>query len=74
MSQKLPRDISHDRLVRFLLKRGCVQAREGAKHTWMKNPEGEYFAIPRHTALKTGLLNAVLKQAGVDRQDAIKNL
>lgn len=51
---KLPRDVSHDRLVRFLCHRGWTIARERG----------------RHTVLKTGMLAAIRAQASVTREEA----
>lgn len=64
---KIPRDCSHDRLVRFLRKRGWV-ATEGARHTVMSR-SGDHLTVPRHTVLKTGTVAAILKQAGVTEQE-----
>jgi predicted RNA binding protein YcfA (HicA-like mRNA interferase family) len=64
---KTPRDLSHDRLVRFLQRNGWVVAREGGRHTIMTKGPRE-LSVPRHSVLKTGTVSAVLKQAGIERE------
>ena len=58
---KLPRDVSRDRLLRFLRRHVWVVAREGARHTVI-GKNGVHVAIPRHATLKTGVVSAILKQ------------
>jgi predicted RNA binding protein YcfA (HicA-like mRNA interferase family) len=66
---KLPRDVSYERLRRFLLRHGWTLAREGARHAVFAR-EGEHVSVPRHGSLKTGTLAAILRQAGLmDRAD-----
>lgn len=71
---KLPRDVSPRDLIRFLRKRGCEVVREGAKHTVMVCPGSGPFTIPRAAKLKVGTLSAILKQAGVPRDEAVRGL
>lgn len=71
---KLPRGVKPRKLIRFLKKRGCRVVREGAKHTVMACPESDPFTVPRGGTLKVGTLNAILKQAGISRQDVVENL
>jgi predicted RNA binding protein YcfA (HicA-like mRNA interferase family) len=66
---KVPRDVSHYRLVRFLLKRGWQVVREGAKHTVVSKGD-DSIAIPRHGVLKTGLVAKILKQANIAADDS----
>jgi predicted RNA binding protein YcfA (HicA-like mRNA interferase family) len=60
---KLPRDVSHDRLVRFLRKRGWAVV-GGSRHTVLERG-GIQLTVPRHGKLKTGTVAVILKQAGV---------
>ena len=69
---KLPRDVSHDRMVRFLRKRGWTLLREGARHTILRRGLVD-LAVPRHTLLKTGTVAAILAQAEV-RPGELKDL
>lgn len=70
---KVPRDVSHDALVRFLLRNGWKLAREGARHTVLAR-EGNHVSVPRHASLKTGTVRAILREAGVDPEDAAREL
>jgi predicted RNA binding protein YcfA (HicA-like mRNA interferase family) len=60
---RLARDVSHDRLVRFVRRHGWVVAREGGRHT-IVSKAGVQVAVPRHLVLKVGTLAAILKQTG----------
>lgn len=63
MTPKLPRDVSHDDVVRFLRRRGWEYA-AGSRHTLMHKGDVQ-VTVPRHAKLKTGTLAAILKQAAV---------
>lgn len=60
---KLPRDVSHDRMVRFLRSHGWNVA-GGSRHTVLER-DGVQLTVPRHSKLKTGTVAAILKQAAV---------
>ncbi|HLE96135.1 MAG TPA: type II toxin-antitoxin system HicA family toxin [Candidatus Thermoplasmatota archaeon] len=62
---KVPRDLSHDRLIRFLRREGWPVVREGARHTVVGRP-GRHVAVPRHSRLDTGTVAAILRQCGID--------
>lgn len=62
---KLPRDVSHDRLLRFLARHGWPIARAGARHT-VVGRGGAHVAVPRHHRLKTGTVAAILKECGIE--------
>lgn len=68
---KLPRDVSHDGMLRFLRRHGWRVAREGARHTIVERG-GEHVAVPRHEKLKTGTVAAILRQTGL--ADAAEDL
>ncbi|MHB8605109.1 MAG: type II toxin-antitoxin system HicA family toxin [Thermoplasmatota archaeon] len=64
---KLPRDVSHDRVVRFLAKRGWA-AEAGARHTLLHRGR-EQLTVPRHSLLTPGTLQSILKRARVPRDE-----
>lgn len=70
---KLPRDVSHDRLIRFLGRHGWTVAREGARHTIVAKP-GIEVAVPRHGVLKTGTTAAILRQTGPWLDEELRGL
>lgn len=61
---KLPRDVSHDRMLRFLHRHGWRLARQGARHTLVER-DGVHVAVPRHSFLKTGTVGAILRETGL---------
>lgn len=64
---KLPRDVSHTRLLRFLRRHGWRVAREGSRHTIVTDGN-EHVAVPRHHVLKTGTIAAILRQTALSDQ------
>lgn len=64
---KLPRDVSAERLGRFLVRHGWTLARAGGRHA-IFSKGGEHVAVPRHAALKTGTLATILKQTGLEER------
>lgn len=70
---KVPRDVSHDSLVRLLGRHGWRVAREGGRHTILARA-GEHLSVPRHSVLKTGTVAKILKQAGIPIGRALREL
>lgn len=66
---KVPRDVSPQRMLRFLQKRGWRVSREGGRHTVLSK-DSTQVAIPRHGPLKTGTVAAILKQCDIDSQES----
>lgn len=55
-------------LIKILKREGCYKERSGSNHdVWFSPKNGKRFQLPRHGAqeIKTGLLHAILKQAGL---------
>lgn len=60
--------MKHSELVKLLKKSGCYKDRNGTNHDmWYSPITRRTFAVPRHGSqeVKTGLANAILKQAGL---------
>ncbi|MHB8603732.1 MAG: type II toxin-antitoxin system HicA family toxin [Thermoplasmatota archaeon] len=70
---KLPRDVSGERVIRFLRHRGWMIEREGARHTVLAKG-AVHVAVPRHARLKTGTLAAILREARVRADEAVDEL
>lgn len=55
-------------LVKLLKANGCHKERDGGNHEiWYSPVSKKRFQVPRHGSkeVKTGLLNGILKQAGL---------
>ncbi len=79
MSPKLPRDLSGERLIKLLCSRfGYVEANRVGSHAVLRSMEGGHLSIPVHSALRAGLLGAILKefevQTGKSREDVLRLL
>ncbi|MHB8867795.1 MAG: type II toxin-antitoxin system HicA family toxin [Thermoleophilia bacterium] len=54
------------RLIDHLVAHGCVQLREGARHSWWQNPElKRRSAVPRHTEISNNLARRICRDLGV---------
>ncbi len=75
MSPKLPAVKPRD-LIRVLEKKGWEQRRTRGSHHYFVKPEiQEAIAVPVHNRdLKPGLLLAILKTAGISREEFVQLL
>jgi len=54
------------KLIKHLLKNGCILEREGKKHTLFYNPESEKSAtVPRHREINTFTARGICKDLGI---------
>jgi predicted RNA binding protein YcfA (HicA-like mRNA interferase family) len=78
---KIPRDLGGEELARLLGRYGYVASRQTGSHlrltTSFRGAE-HHITIPRHTPLKIGTLNSILKDVAsyleMDRQQLIDAL
>ena len=69
MSQRLP-VVSGARLVGALRRVGWEQVRQRGSHVRLKHPDRPTaLVVPLHRELKRGTLAAILRDAGLDRDD-----
>ena len=73
---KLPRDVSGDRLIDTLQGLGYRVIRQKGSHTRLLHdgPPTHRISVPRHKALKTGTLHAILTDVAAMRSVAIDSL
>jgi len=77
---KLPRDWSGEELARRLQKYGYIVTRQTGSHMRLTTAQGgeHHITIPRHSPLRVGTLNSILKDVaqhfGVDRDILITSL
>jgi predicted RNA binding protein YcfA (HicA-like mRNA interferase family) len=61
---KIPRDVSGDELAKYLAQFGYAVTRQTGSHMRLtsssKGPK-HHITIPRHTPLKIGTMNSILK-------------
>jgi predicted RNA binding protein YcfA (HicA-like mRNA interferase family) len=78
---KVPRNVSGDRLVRVLCRRGYWVVRQTGSHATLTRREDHvehHVTVPMHNPIKVGTLNSILGSVvghlGVDRDDLIAEL
>ena len=77
---RLPRDLDGEALARLLRRYGYVMTCQTGSHMRLTTAvEGEHhITIPRHSPLRVGTLNAILKDVaqhfGIDRDDLLVSL
>jgi mRNA interferase HicA len=58
--------MKRERFMRHLAEHGCVEMREGGRHTMVANPStGQMQAVPRHREIKGGLLQKICRGLSV---------
>jgi len=69
---KLP-SLKTKKVVRALEKAGFEIRRQTGSHITLKNKEGKITTVPMHTKdIKKGLLQAIIKQAGLSVDEFLK--
>jgi predicted RNA binding protein YcfA (HicA-like mRNA interferase family) len=74
---KLPRDLSGDDLVRHLCKLwGYLRIHQVGSHVILQtqHPTPHRIAVPAHTALRVGTLNAILSDIAAHKQVAKEDI
>jgi predicted RNA binding protein YcfA (HicA-like mRNA interferase family) len=77
---KLPRDLSGDDLAKLLRKYGYVVTRQVGSHMRLTTQQGSehHITIPRHSSLRVGTLNDMLKDVaqhlGMERDELAESL
>ena len=70
---KLPRDLSGADIVKALQRLGFRVERQKGCHIQLSKAT-VHVTVPAHKPVKTGTLNSILKQAGIDADELIENL
>ena len=70
---KLPRDVPGKKVISALEKVGFEVSRVSGSHYVMVRGD-QRAVVPFHKAVKTGTLNAILKQIGMDPEEFAKLL
>jgi len=68
------RDISGDRAIRAFERLGYRIARTRGSHVILEHPNRKPLVIPRHRRLRTGMLMARIKDAGLTVEEFEKVL
>ncbi len=78
---KLPRDLSGERLAQVLCSEwGYVRSHQSGSHIVLDTdkPTSHRIAIPAHSSLRIGTLNAILRSVaahkGISRDDLLETL
>lgn len=70
---KLP-VISGDELIKVLKRLSYRVVRQRGSHVRLKAPDKPSLTVPRHKAIKPGLLAKIIKDAGISRAEFKKLL
>ena len=69
--QRLP-IVSGDRFVRLMEFVGYVWDHTQGSHMILLHPDGRRLSVPRHRELGHGLLRALIRDAGLTREEFLK--
>jgi len=71
---RLPRDVSGMEAIKALKKIGYVPIRQKGSHVVLEGRDGRLIVVPLHRRLKTGLLRAIIREAGVSVEEFVELL
>ena len=71
---KLPRDVTAEEAVKVFVKAGGVLRKGKGSHVNIKMPSGVIITIPARGRLKTGLLRAAIRKAGLTVEGFVRLL
>ena len=71
---KLPRKISGKDLLKAFQRLGFELVRQRGSHAFLRHPDGRRLTIPVYDAVPINLLNWILAEAKVTRQELLKLL
>jgi len=77
---KLPRDWGGEKLARLLRRYGYEVTRQTGSHMRLTTYQGgeHHITIPRHSPLKVGTLNSILREVaghlGLERDELLREL
>ncbi|WP_456365249.1 type II toxin-antitoxin system HicA family toxin [Thermococcus sp.] len=71
---KLPRGISGADAIKALKKVGYRPIRQKGSHVVLEGRDGRLIVVPLHKRLKTGLLRAIIREAGLSVEEFIELL
>jgi len=66
--------ISGDEFAKAIRKIGYVWDHTEGSHMILLHPSGRRLSVPRHTELGRGLLRALIRDAGLSREEFIRLL
>lgn len=64
--------ISGDELVRVMRTIGFVWDHTEGSHMILLNPDGRRLSVPRHRELGRGILRALIRDAGITRDEFMR--
>jgi predicted RNA binding protein YcfA (HicA-like mRNA interferase family) len=71
---KLPRKISGKDLLKVFQRLGFELVRQRGSHAFLRHPDGRRLTIPVYDAVPINLLNWILAEAKITRQELLKLL
>ncbi|WP_297497327.1 type II toxin-antitoxin system HicA family toxin [Thermococcus sp.] len=66
---KLPRDVSGREAIKVLKKVGYQPVKQKGPHVILEGRDGRLIVVPLHRRLKTSLLKAIIKEAGLSVEE-----
>lgn len=73
MSPKL-RNHSYRDVLKVLKKRGFLVVRQSGSHIILKHADGRTLPVPKYDVIAIGTLKSILQQAGISKEDFLKEL
>ena len=71
---KLPRQLSGRKLLKAFRKLGFEVVRQRSSHVFLRHPDGRRITIPVYNRVPVNLLNWILAEAHISREEFLKAL
>ncbi|MBC7113040.1 MAG: type II toxin-antitoxin system HicA family toxin [Candidatus Methanomethyliales bacterium] len=71
MNVKLP-IVSGRELIKYLTKKGFIFSRQKGSHVVLKSQNGRRVTVPLHEELDRGTLLEILSEAGISKEEFLK--
>ncbi|MEM3666859.1 MAG: type II toxin-antitoxin system HicA family toxin [Candidatus Bathyarchaeia archaeon] len=65
--------VSGKELIKYLTKKGFVVSRQKGSHVVLKSQDGRRITVPLHEELDRGTLLEILAEAGINRDEFLKD-
>lgn len=72
--EKLPRKISGKELLKVFQKLGFNVIRQRGSHVFLRHPDGRRLTIPVYDVVPVNLLNWILAEAKITREEFLQKL
>ncbi|HEU4605023.1 MAG TPA: type II toxin-antitoxin system HicA family toxin [Nitrososphaera sp.] len=68
------RNHSWRQVLKVLTRHGFYVNRQSSSHIQLAHPDGRHATVPRHDPIKEGVMKSILDQAGIPKEEFLKEI